>query len=82
MLSDKYNVYTREQLSVMCTRRLLKHLNETRCWGNQYWNYDPEETKEIKEYVTMLKSILATREHIPSKKESKQLRIARIKKGV
>ena len=40
------------------------------CFNNEKFN------------LSILKNILSTREHIPNKKESKELRKAKIKKGV
>lgn len=74
------SVYTPEQMSKMNTRQLLAHLRSTyswgctECWGKPDWG-------ELSCYRVQIKAELATREHIPNKIESKQIRIARKKKG-
>lgn len=61
------------------TRQLLAELRRT----YYAWDYDwtEEDEKANETYRTQLKAVLATREHIPNKKESKAIRKARIKKG-
>ncbi len=79
------NKYTKEEIKKMPTRQLLKHLRELHTCDHGERCYRPEaETNWNKhdEYRKMLKAELSTREHIPSKKESKAIRKARIKKGV
>ena len=72
--------YTPEQMEKMHTRQLLKELRRTHsygcecCWGDEDW-------KQLYCYRNQLKAVLATREHIPNKQESKALRKARKKKG-
>lgn len=72
--------YTLEEMEKMPTRQLLGHLRKTYCWGDSYPTW--EEIHEINEYQKQIKSVLAKREHIPNKKESKAIRKAKIKKGV
>lgn len=71
---------TIEELNQLKTRQLLNHLNATRSWGEWFW--EDEQWNKLKEYQTTIKSILATREHIPNKQESKMLRKERKKRGV
>jgi len=68
--------YTTDELNAMKTRVLLKELRATHSieWDIEYRGI-------IEGYQSRIKAVLATREHIPSKQESKQLRKARIKKG-
>lgn len=68
-----------EQLEHMPTRQLLNLLRRTYRWGEYDWTIDDDAAKM--EYQATIKRVLATREHIPNKKESKLLRKARIKKG-
>ena len=76
----RLKVYSFEELQKLKTRQLLKELNDTRSWGCPYcWTKD--DWRDLSFYQTMIKEVLATREHIPNKIESKQLRKARIKKG-
>jgi hypothetical protein len=44
------------------------------CWGSEEW-------KKVWDYQKRIKAVLATREHIPNKQESKAIRKAKIKKG-
>ena len=78
-LSD-YNIQTESQLQKMCTRQLLKHLRDTYTWGCPYCWKD-EDWEELRNYKKKIKAVLATREHIPNKQESKAIRKAKIKKG-
>ena len=73
--------YSREILEHMCTRQILKELQRTRAMGSSY-GWTDEDWLDLDTYRATIKSILATREHIPSKAESKRIRKARIKKGV
>ena len=41
----------------------------------------PKCKKEFENYRSLIKEVLATRPHIPNKKESKAIRKERIKKG-
>lgn len=43
--------------------------------------YDHSDKENLRECLEVVREELATREHIPGKKESKELRKARIKKG-
>lgn len=67
------------QMQHLHTRQLLKELNNTRAWGEDDWT--DEDWLDLDTYRATIKSVLATREHIPSKKESKEIRKAKIKKG-
>ena len=62
------------------TRQLLAHLRYTYRWGDYDWEDADYSAK--KAYQARVKAKLATREHIPNKIESKQIRKARIKRGV
>ena len=83
-MSSKFQIeckpFTLIQLQHMHTRQLLKELKNTRSWGDYDWT--DEDWLDLDTYRTTLKSVLATREHIPNKIESKRIRKARIKKGV
>ena len=68
--------YTDGELNAMKTRVLLKELRATYVLDWE-WKYRPV----VEAYTQRIKAVLATREHIPNKQESKQLRKARIKKG-
>lgn len=71
---------TEEQMKNLKTRQLLAHLRRTYRWGDYDWEDVDYEAK--KAYQARVKVELATREHIPNKVESKQIRKARIKRGV
>ena len=73
-------ILSKEQMKNMKTRQLLTHLRYTYCWGEYYWEDADYSAK--KAYQARVKAELATREHIPNKIESKQIRKARIKRGV
>lgn len=75
-----YECKTKEELSKLHTKQLLNHLRNTYSWGDYEWEDRDYEARD--EYQKLIKSILATREHVPSKKESKALRKAKIKKGI
>lgn len=74
-----HSCYTLEEMEKMPTRQLLGHLRKTYCWGDSYSTW--EEVREIDKYQKQIKSVLAKREHIPNKQESKAIRKAKIKKG-
>jgi hypothetical protein len=74
-----YPSYTLDEMKKMSTRQLLGHLRKTYCWGDSYSTW--EEIHELDKYQKQIKSVLATREHIPNKQESKAIRKAKIKKG-
>jgi hypothetical protein len=74
----------KEDLEHLHTKQLLDKLNEQR-----YSSYDCEFCpntsrcyKIARENRNILKAILKTRPHVMSKKESKEYRKAKIKKGV
>lgn len=80
-----FNSIQKEELEKLHTKQLLNMLRQTNrihfyeycCDCEDYYNCKKNYTK----YISMLKEILATRPHIPNKKESKAIRIAKIKKG-
>lgn len=86
--TERYTTEELESLNKLHTKQLLRKLRGidvcseycqdmsdrrnpecVKCWANHKYNRE------------QLKAILATREHIPNKQESKALRKARIKKG-
>jgi hypothetical protein len=86
--TERYTTEELEALNKLHTKQLLRKLRGidicseycqdmsdrrnpecVKCWANQKYNKE------------QLKAILATREHIPNKQESKALRKERIKKG-
>ena len=71
--------FSEEQMKNMHTRQLLAHLRQTYSWGEDDWVREDWNAKEA--YQARIKAVLATREHIPNKIESKKLRIARKRKG-
>lgn len=82
--------YTEQDLTAltqMHTKQLLKerdHCYSSRCSGNYYTSNCPECKACLanQDYnKDQIKRILATREHIPNKKEAKELRKERIKRG-
>ena len=84
---ERYSDTDIEAMEKMHTKQLLKRRNSlyhSGCSGSYYVSNSPEceacwqNTEYNKEQV---KRILATREHIPSKQESKALRKQRIKEG-
>lgn len=74
-----YEILSEDQIKNLKTRQLLAHLRHTYCWGNYDWEDADHSAK--KAYQARVKAELATREHIPNKMESKQIRIERKKKG-
>lgn len=72
-------ILSEEQMKNLKTRQLLAHLRCTYRWDNYDWKEIDYEAKYA--YQDRIKTELATREHIPNKIESKQIRIARKKKG-
>lgn len=76
-----YGPMSQEQIKKAHTRQLLKELRNTYSWGRlHYW--EESDWNQLRCYRQELKEELATREHIPSKKESKRNRKERIKRGV
>lgn len=69
-----------EQIKKAHTRQLLKELRSTYSWGCPHC-WEECEWNQLRCYRQELKEELATREHIPNKKESKAIRKARLKKG-
>ena len=64
--------HTDEELNTLHTKQLLAELNLARTYA---LNCETNEFEEIpKEYVTRIKAILATREHIPNKRELRLIR--------
>lgn len=78
-MESKFNKWSIEQIQSAHTSQLLKELRQTYKLIDYDWTN--EDYQELKIYRLTLKDELATREHIPNKKESKKLRKARIKKG-
>lgn len=84
---------TYNQLKTMHTRRLLarrdfmyrlwckgtfRNTRYERCYYDEYIIYDGDEATALQERA-WIKEILATREHIPNKKESRAIRQAKAK---
>lgn len=81
----EHNFRTREELEKLHTKQLLRSriTHYPRC-DNYYYDrcrYWTECKKEFDDFNKLVKEILATREHIPNKHESKMLRKERIKRG-
>jgi hypothetical protein len=77
-----------EALNKLHTKQLLRKLKVGRICGEDCRDYFTSSSPECEQCLAnqkyneqQLKAILATREHIPNKQESKALRKARIKKG-
>ena len=87
IFTQRYTPEEIEALNKLHTKQLLKHLRSSRVCGEDcryLYNNSPECEQCLanqKYNEKQLKAILATREHIPNKQESKALRKARIKKG-
>ena len=79
-MAKKFNSMEYEILVRLHTKQLLKELRKT----YNYWDYDwtIEDDAELLEYQNTIKSILATREHVPNKQESKIIRRLKAKKGI
>ena len=74
------NVHSSDELQNMKTRQLLAELRSTYSMGCPYC-WEDEDWDGLRAYRACIKAVLATREHIPNKIESKKMRIARKKKG-
>jgi hypothetical protein len=83
-------VHPIEKLAKLHTKQLLKifrdgYYHATCSCGSPWCDHDAQERapyyKIRWQNLENIKRILATREHIPSKAESKRARIARIKRG-
>lgn len=74
----------KEDLEKLHTKQLLNKLNEQRfgSFDCEFCPYDSICFKTATKNKMMLKEILKTRPHIMSKKESREYRKAKIKKGV
>lgn len=93
-MSKNSKPLSRQQLETMHTKQLLNRRNymyklwkngkynpvRRDRWLNDFYIYDGDEQTALNEQA-MIKEILATREHIPNKKESKAMRQAKAKKG-
>lgn len=83
MSIEKYlrdcNPLTAEEMEQMKTRQLLAHLRRTYRWGE--WDWTDADCQAKREYQAQIKAVLATREHIPNKNESRGLRKLRKKRG-
>ena len=75
---------TKEEYEKMHTKQLLKWLNATRTYLEWACLDSCTDCSNCPKIINrkIIKDILATRPHIPNKKESKQIRIERIKRGV
>lgn len=60
-----------ESLSTEALRNRLRHINATPCWRFDCY---PDETKGLMDEREALKAVLATREHLPNKKERREAR--------
>lgn len=76
-----YEPMSQEQIKKAHTRQLLKELRNTYSWGRLHC-WEESDWNQLRCYRQELKEELATREHIPSKQESKRNRKERIKRGV
>ena len=74
------NTYSLNELQKLKTRQLLKELRNTYSMGCPYC-WEESDWQGLRGYRIIIKSVLATREHIPNKQESKAIRKARKKKG-
>ena len=74
-----YDLYTKEELESFKTRQLLRILRSTHSLD---WNWGQESQTVVENYRNLIKQILSTREHIPNKIESKNIRKMKIKRGV
>ena len=88
MFTKRYTTDEITALNKLHTKQLLKQLRGSRVWGEDCRDYITFSNPECQQCLAnqkyneqQLKAILATREHIPNKQESKALRKARIKKG-
>ena len=72
---------TLEILETYYTRQLLSMLSRVRLEipNHDYYIAHDEYHKSLEEYYDRIKKVLATREHIPNKIESKKLRQLRAK---
>lgn len=68
-----------EELEKLHTRQLLAELRRTYAEGHEFWG--ESDWDALRDYRGQIKTVLATREHIPNKLESKAMRKARKKKG-
>ena len=78
-----HTVSTREELEKLHTKQLLKfRIHSTYpCSNDIQCPHYIECTRALEAEQALIKEILATREHIPNKRESKQIRKERIKRG-
>ena len=74
------NPYSTEDMKSLKTRQLLAELRRSHSYGCSY-SWGDEEWQALDAYQAALRAELATREHIPNKIESKNIRKARIKRG-
>lgn len=88
IFTERYTTKELEALNKLHTKQLLKQLRGSRICGEDCRYYYTSSSPECQQCLAnqkyneqQLKAILATREHIPNKQESKALRKARIKKG-
>jgi len=68
----------RQSLEAMHTRQLIDKLRSTRASmtmiNGLYGEPTPEQREAVEADVNLIKSVLATREHVPGKAEAKQIR--------
>ena len=74
-----YECYKPSELHELKTRQLLKLLRSTYSWDYAFGSILKD---RIEEYQLDIKHVLATREHIPNKIESKIIRKQRKLRGV
>lgn len=76
-------VSSRDELEKLHTKQLLRSRVHTTypCSTDIQCPHYKECKRALKEEQALIKEILATREHIPNKQESKMLRKERIKRG-
>lgn len=80
----KHEFQTREELEKLHTKQLLRNRithYPNGCCDYGYCPYLAECRKEYDDFHDLVKKILATRPHIPNKKESKAIRKQKIKRG-
>lgn len=79
-LEQDAETHTLEVLEKYHTRQLLGILSRVRmALVNYYMENDSEDDKLFSSYFARVKKVLATREHVLNKKESKKLRQERAK---
>lgn len=89
MCKTPIKCWNRSELEKLHTRQLLQWSYRSGGTGMLDYNCSPDYCKEceacfetVRQNKALVKEILATREHIPNKQESKVLRKQKIKQGV